>query len=205
VSVGAPVIQLNPSSVTIVASVGMNPAAQSVQVTNGGTGTLTGLTVDAVAYGQGGAGWLTATLEATNAPTVLTLVVNSAPLPTGSYTAFVTVRSSNTSVQPAVLPVTLNVGSGSTGTILMIAPAGNGSGLVTSSPGGISCAIQNGEPGTTGCTANFATGTMVTLSASAGQGSVFDGWTGACQGTGVCVVTMSQALTVGVQFRRPAQ
>ena len=40
----------------------------------------------------------------------------------------------------------------------------------------------------------------VTLTAIAADGSSFTGWTGACTGTAVCVVTVDQALTVSAAF-----
>jgi hypothetical protein len=68
----------------------------------------------------------------------------------------------------------------------------SGSGTVTSSPAGITC------PGT--CTATFATGTAVTLTAAPTAGSTFSGWTGACAGTGSCAAAMTQARAVGAAF-----
>lgn len=60
--------------------------------------------------------------------------------------------------------------------------AGTGSGTVTSNPPGINC-------GTT-CSASFVTGTSVTLTAAAANGSTFAGWTGGtCGGTGTCTVS----------------
>src|SRR5882762_4588001 len=77
---------------------------------------------------------------------------------------------------------------------LSVTMAGNGSGTVTSMPTGISC------PGT--CSASFASGTSVTLSASAVPGSLFTGWSGGggCTGTGNCTVTMSMAQSVTGTF-----
>lgn len=67
-------------------------------------------------------------------------------------------------------------------------------GTVSSSPSGIA-ACQ------TTCSAAFAEGTVVTLSASAAQGFSFTGWSGAgCSGTGTCTVTMSGAGTVVASF-----
>jgi hypothetical protein len=76
---------------------------------------------------------------------------------------------------------------------LTIDRAGAGSGTVTSSPAGISC-------GTT-CTAQYPSGTQVTLAAAAAQGSVFAGWSGGgCAGTGPCVVTLTATTTVTATF-----
>ena len=69
---------------------------------------------------------------------------------------------------------------------LTISPSGMGSGAVTSTPAGIDC-------GTT-CTAVFNSGTEVTLTARASDGSLFTGWSGACSGKGnPCSVSMSSA------------
>lgn len=67
-----------------------------------------------------------------------------------------------------------------------------GSGSVTSSPAGINC------PGT--CSSNFAPGTQVTLSPSAGSGYIFTSWGGACSGSGNCVVNFSADTTVSALF-----
>jgi len=67
---------------------------------------------------------------------------------------------------------------------------GVGTGTVTSSPAGINC------PGT--CSAGFANNTQVTLTASGDAKSAFAGWTGACSGTGTCVVTVSDSSSVAV-------
>jgi Fe-S cluster biogenesis protein NfuA len=77
---------------------------------------------------------------------------------------------------------------------LTVSEAGTGTGSVTSTPTGISCP--------TTCSANYNSGTPVTLSAAAGSGSTFAGWSGACSGTGTCSVTMSQARAVTATFNR---
>jgi hypothetical protein len=68
----------------------------------------------------------------------------------------------------------------------------SGSGTVSSSPGGISC-------GST-CSASYASGTVVTLTAQAASGYNFSGWTGSCSGTAACSVTLNAASTVGASF-----
>src|SRR5437870_9076175 len=68
-------------------------------------------------------------------------------------------------------------------------PSPTGSGTVTSAPVGINCGVT--------CTASFASGTAVTLTATPAAGSTFTGWSGGgCSGTGMCVVTVSAATTV---------
>ena len=79
--------------------------------------------------------------------------------------------------------------------ILTVAKAGSGSGTVTGP--GISCGSDCSEP--------YADGTSVTLTATRAANSTFAGWSGACSGTGSCVVTMSADTFVTATFRlRPA-
>jgi hypothetical protein len=75
---------------------------------------------------------------------------------------------------------------------LSVSRAGASGGLVTSSPAGISCG--------TDCTHDYASGTVVTLIASAPAGTAFAGWSGACTGTGACSVTMTTARSVTATF-----
>lgn len=78
---------------------------------------------------------------------------------------------------------------------LTVTTAGAGSGSVTSNPAGISCTSNGGD-----CVQAFASGAVVTLSAVAASGSIFDGWSGACSGTDSCVVTMDTAQAVTAAF-----
>ncbi|HEX3109092.1 MAG TPA: Ig-like domain-containing protein, partial [Thermoanaerobaculia bacterium] len=75
---------------------------------------------------------------------------------------------------------------------LTVSLAGTGQGVVKSTPAGIECGSQ--------CSAVFNLGTAVTLTPIPGSSSVFGGWTGACTGTGPCVVTMTQQRSVGATF-----
>ncbi|MEI6206552.1 MAG: VCBS repeat-containing protein [Desulfuromonadales bacterium] len=75
---------------------------------------------------------------------------------------------------------------------LSVAKSGTGSGTVTSSPAGISCGAT--------CSANYASGTSVTLTAAPASGSTFGGWSGACSGSGTCTVAMSSAKSVTATF-----
>jgi hypothetical protein len=70
---------------------------------------------------------------------------------------------------------------------------GTGNGTVSSTPAGINC-------GNT-CSATYPSGTSVTLTATAGAGFSFSGWSGACTGTGSCVVSMTSAKTVTPTFK----
>ncbi|HEY0703403.1 MAG TPA: choice-of-anchor D domain-containing protein [Candidatus Acidoferrales bacterium] len=76
---------------------------------------------------------------------------------------------------------------------LTVTEAGTGSGTVTSTPAGIAC------PST--CSASFASGQVVALTANASDGSTFAGWSGAgCTGTNACSVTITTATTVTATF-----
>lgn len=91
----------------------------------------------------------------------------------------------------ATLGPNVTVSSASYG--LTVGVIGSGSGTVTSTPSGISC-------GTT-CSATFATGTAVVLSAAASATSNFAGWSGACSGTDpACQITMSASRAATASF-----
>jgi hypothetical protein len=76
--------------------------------------------------------------------------------------------------------------------LLIVNAAGNGSGVVTSDPAGINCGAI--------CLAGFAVNTPVTLTAVADTNSLFTGWSGACSGTGTCVVTMDSVKQVTATY-----
>ncbi|MHB8799709.1 MAG: BACON domain-containing protein [Thermoanaerobaculia bacterium] len=76
---------------------------------------------------------------------------------------------------------------------LVVGRLGNGAGLVSSSPAGISCGSA--------CSASFTAGSSVTLTASPSAGSRFAGWAGGgCSGTADCTVAMNAAKTVSATF-----
>jgi hypothetical protein len=67
-----------------------------------------------------------------------------------------------------------------------------GSGTLTSSPAGINCGAT--------CSANFSSGTPVTLTPTPASGWSFTSWGGACSGSGSCIVTMNSAQSVSATF-----
>jgi alpha-tubulin suppressor-like RCC1 family protein len=79
-------------------------------------------------------------------------------------------------------------------TVALSASAG-GSGSVTSSPAGINCGAT--------CSAAFAYGSSVTLTAVPAAGSTFIGWSDPCGSATTCVVPMSAAGTVTAAFSQP--
>jgi Divergent InlB B-repeat domain len=79
---------------------------------------------------------------------------------------------------------------------LTVNETGSGSGVVTSSPAGINCSATSNQ-----CSAPFAGGSIVTLTASASSGSAFAGWSGGgCSGTASCAITLNAATTVTANF-----
>lgn len=74
-----------------------------------------------------------------------------------------------------------------------VAFTGSGSGMVTSTPSGISC--------NTDCSAPFTAGTPLTLHAEPSGFSLFGGWSGSsCSGTGDCMVTPADEVTATAIF-----
>ncbi len=67
-----------------------------------------------------------------------------------------------------------------------------GTGSVSSSPSGISCG--------TNCSANFDKNTNLSLTATAGNGYQFAGWSGDCNGSSSCSVSMAQNRSVTASF-----
>jgi ELWxxDGT repeat protein len=113
----------------------------------------------------------------------------------------VCVRHTSTSVPNGTTNTTLTIGGISSAfttvttgpKTLSVSKTGTGSGTITSTPSGIAC-------GNT-CSADFQSGTVISLAAVADVGSVFDGWSGAgCTGAGNCSVTMDAAKSAVATF-----
>jgi hypothetical protein len=81
-------------------------------------------------------------------------------------------------------------------TRLTVVKAGTGSGTVSSEPPGINCGPDCGN--------NYNINTVVTLTATpADAETVFTGWIGSgCSGVELCVVTMTENLTITATFER---
>lgn len=77
---------------------------------------------------------------------------------------------------------------------LAVTKAGTGYGSVSSNPSGINC-------GTT-CSTKFNANTNITLTATPDSSSIFSGWSGACSGTGSCIVYMNSAKNVTATFTK---
>ncbi|MBL0059326.1 MAG: hypothetical protein IPP35_09500 [Elusimicrobia bacterium] len=77
---------------------------------------------------------------------------------------------------------------------LTVVRAGTGGGSVGSSVAGINCGVD--------CTETYSNGTSLTLTATPDATSIFTGWSGACAGTGSCLVSMTGARTATATFAR---
>lgn len=111
---------------------------------------------------------------------------------TSTGTSVTDTRNSVTKPRINIGAAVNGIGGGST-FALTVSKAGTGTGSVLSAPGGISCGSS--------CSANFSSGTTVTLTATADSNSVFAGWSGSgCSGLGTCTVTMSTARSVSATF-----
>jgi hypothetical protein len=71
--------------------------------------------------------------------------------------------------------------------------AGDAPGKVTGKPAGIACG--------TICTFQYASGTLLTLTASPGANATFAGWSGACSGASTCSFIVGGTMYVTAQFQ----
>jgi hypothetical protein len=105
----APSVSLSSDQVDLEATQGSASEPVGVDVTNGGAGTLSGLSVAITYPDEEPTGWLTATLNGTTAPTSLTLRGAAGALEPGDYEATVVVSSSSGPGSSAAIRVTLSV------------------------------------------------------------------------------------------------
>ena len=101
---------------------------------------------------------------------------------------------------------TLTVNAVTQSFTLSVALIGTGTGSVSDNDG-ISCSEASGVVSGT-CSGSFASGTMLTLTASATSPSTFAGWGGACASFGTataCTVTVNAATNVTANFVPPPQ
>jgi List-Bact-rpt repeat protein/hemolysin type calcium-binding protein len=89
--------------------------------------------------------------------------------------------------------VTVTYGGGVVTHTLSVTNSGNGSGTIASSPAGIDCGAT--------CSAQYADGTQVTLTATPAAGSTFAGYTGGgCGAVSPCTVTLDADKMVDAAF-----
>ena len=79
---------------------------------------------------------------------------------------------------------------------LTVTKAGDGTGTVGLTPGGTNCASYP-------CTVSIPHGSSVSLAATPGTGSLFDGWSGtACSGAARCAFAITADTSVGATFNK---
>ena len=107
------------SSAFSVKAGGANPAEDTLQITNGGGFSVTGLTVDSIGYADSTVtGWLMAAIDSGSAPTNLRLTPMTTGLTApGTYGASVTVSSTSADSSPRVVRASLAVTPGDPATL----------------------------------------------------------------------------------------
>lgn len=202
----APAILLSSASATFSVGAGAaSPAAQSVTITNGGTGTLSGLAAGTIVYTAGlTQGWLTANLSGATAPATLTLTPATNTLLAGTYTATVPISASVTGVtnSPQTVSVALTVTAGAAAKLVFLTqPASNTGSLNPAPTVGIADAFGNAvSTATTSVTVAFGTNTAgavlggTTTVAAVGGIATFSGLTVSKVGAGFTLVASATGL-----------
>ncbi len=169
-------------------AVNTTSAAQTITVTNTGSGNLT---VPSVVVSAPFAETNTCTANPIAPAGTCTISVTFTPTTATAFTGTLTITD-NAVTSPQNVGLT-GTGTAAANPTLTITEAGTGTGTVTSAPAGINCP--------TSCAAGFASGTAVTLTAAPTNGSTFAGWgAGPCEGTGTCVVTLTGSTAVTANF-----
>jgi hypothetical protein len=173
-------------------AINTSSAAQTITVTNTGSGNLT---VPSVVVTAPYAETNTCTANPVAPAGTCTISVTFNPTVAGTFNGTVTITDSAVT-SPQVVTLT-GTGTASANETLTITEGGTGTGTVTSTPTGINCP--------TTCSAGFASGTQITLTATPTNGSTFAGWgAGPCEGTGTCSVTITAATAVTANFTASA-
>lgn len=134
-----------------------------------------------------------------NTQVVLTATPNGGSVFDGWSGACTGTASTCTVTMTSDVAVGASFSTGSIGAAYALSVSKTGEGTVTSSPAGISCGSN--------CSANFASGTSVTLTATPTSGFVFNTWGGACSASGAsptCTLLMSEVRAVSASFSTAA-
>ena len=113
---------------------------------------------------------------------------------TGGCALVVNATKNVTATFATSTPTTSTTASAQTTYPLTVTKAGNGGGIIASSPAGVNCSAT--------CSVSFTSGTSVTLAAVTTTRSTFLGWSGACTGTGLCTLTLTTPQAVTATFTR---
>jgi hypothetical protein len=116
-------LRLGTTAVGFSGTAATPPASQSVGITNGGGGSLDGLTAGPISYAGSATGWLQANLSTTSAPSILTLTPSLVGMAPGVYSASVPVSAPTALGSPQVVTVSLTVAGTVNPPALSIAPS----------------------------------------------------------------------------------
>ena len=163
--------------------VGSGALAQSFTISNTGDAALTVNTITLSGAQAGDFSISGATLPKVLSPnSAFTFTLNFTPGAVGPRSATVNITNNDNDENPYTFAVQ---GTG-TQHKLTTNKTGNGTGSITLSPAG----------------GNYNHNTIVTVTAKADAGSTFGGWSGDCNGTGACSVTMTSAKSVTATFSK---
>jgi len=145
----APSVSLSSLSKSFFATAGgASPAPASIAVVNSGGGILDGLTA-AVTYGSGASGWLTATLDKTSAPALLSLQASIGSLTSGTYVATVLVASTAAGALSQACDVSFTVSTAGSTPSLWLSPSNlSFEGSLGVNPASLKVNVNNGGGGT---------------------------------------------------------
>ena len=202
-SAGSSVSVVSTASNTVTASIGLGSAAFGVAVTPDGSKLYATITGGVVAINTATNGQI-ASVPIGGSPAGVAATPDGSKVYVANFgggnnnVGTVVVLSTATNGVITVVPV--GFGPIALGQFIVPAPfpttltvTVNGSGTVTSNPGGINC------PGT--CASMFPKATQVTLTPAAASGFSFNGWSGGgCTGTGPCTLTLSGSTSVTANF-----
>jgi adhesin/invasin len=166
-----PALDVTPDTVTFngVAGSGALPD-QTASVTNSGGGSLRSLRIVSITFGSGAAGWVTAALNQTSTPAILTLQASSAGIAVGSYTAKVAVGDTAATNTPDTVVVRLVLSAGAP--TAMAASAGTGQSATVNTTVATRPAVRVVD-----AFGNGVAGVAVTFAIGSGGGAVTGGGT----------------------------
>lgn len=132
---GPPVMALSKSSAEFGALTHALAPMQIIAIGNAGPGILGGLGIGKVEYFGDGAGWLTASLSGTAAPTTLMLQAAAGNLAAGTYYASLTLVATGAANSPRTIDLSLRVEPTAVGPIIGMTATAASFGVVTGTPG----------------------------------------------------------------------
>lgn len=161
-----PVLAVSQANVTFTAAVtAVNPAPQTVNITNLGGGTLTGISVSLAYANNQPTGWLATTLSSLAAPATLTLAATRGNLQAGTYSATITIGAIGVSTPKTIAVALIVTDSTSAPALQLSASALAFAGSVGTSPAAQTIQVINSGSGTIGA---------LSLAIAYGQGA--SGW-----------------------------